>query len=256
MWELTLAVALASLLGSVHCAAMCGPFVALLARPGERRLPADLAYQAGRLASYVALGALAGGMGAALDLSGAIFGLQRAALVIAGAGLVLFGLVSLARNFGWRIGFGHGGRLARLARGLQVRAAKAPPRRRALFVGLATGLLPCGWLYAFVLSAAATGDALHGALTMAAFWFGALPALSAVGLSARRLLGPMQRRAPAVGALALVALGLVALSGRFRVPALSAQGGRAGDQSALGLAEEAALATPSCCAADGDAVDG
>jgi len=61
-----LVVLVASLLGSVHCAAMCGAFTCLYANPVERgrpiggELPPHLAYNLGRLAAYVALGALAG----------------------------------------------------------------------------------------------------------------------------------------------------------------------------------------------------
>lgn len=255
MWELVLAVAVASLLGSVHCAGMCGPFVALLAPPGRPRLAIDATYQAGRLSGYVALGAVAGALGAALDLSGAAFGLQRLALVAGGAGLVAFGLVTLAGTLGLELGRRRGpGRLARLTRGLQARAARAEPRRRAALVGLSTSLLPCGWLYAFVLSAAATGSPAHGALAMAAFWVGSVPALTAVGVAARRLLGPLQRRAPALGALLLVALGLAALGGRLRVPVLSAdalEGGAAGTGAALEQSASAAAATPPCCSTDG-----
>ena len=60
---LLLAVLGASLLGSVHCAAMCGGFVCLYSGTGASRhkgAAPHAAYNAGRLVSYLLLGALAG----------------------------------------------------------------------------------------------------------------------------------------------------------------------------------------------------
>jgi len=64
------AVFLAGLGGGVHCAAMCGPLVGIACGPrthGLNRtqwLRQALAYNAGRIASYVMAGALTGAIGA------------------------------------------------------------------------------------------------------------------------------------------------------------------------------------------------
>jgi sulfite exporter TauE/SafE len=55
-----------SLLGSVHCAAMCGGFVCLYSGSGPARhtgAAPHVAYNAGRLVSYLLLGAIAGSVG-------------------------------------------------------------------------------------------------------------------------------------------------------------------------------------------------
>lgn len=59
-----------------------------------------------------------------------------------------------------------------------------PPVVRAAATGLFTTLLPCGWLYAFVVTAAGTGSGtpLHGAALMAVFWLGTLPMMLTVGV--------------------------------------------------------------------------
>jgi len=49
-------------------------------------------------------------------------------------------------------------------------------------LGLVLGLLPCGFLYASLLAAAAMGHAVAGALVMASFALGTMPALIAVGV--------------------------------------------------------------------------
>jgi hypothetical protein len=87
------------------------------------------------------------------------------------------------------------------------------PTVRALTVGLLTTLLPCGWLYAFVITAAGTGTVTHAMLIMVAFWVGTLPMMLAIGVGIRRLAGPLRDRLPVFSALVLLAIGLYSLSG-------------------------------------------
>ena len=86
---------------------------------------------------------------------------------------------------------------------------------RALVIGLLTGCLPCGWLYAFVVTAAGTGTATAGAATMAVFWLGTLPAMVSLALGVRALAGPLRRHVPAACAVALILVGLFAVAGRM-----------------------------------------
>jgi sulfite exporter TauE/SafE len=79
---------------------------------------------------------------------------------------------------------------------------------------LLSGFLPCGWLWAFVVTAAGTGGALKGAAVMTAFWAGTVPALVAVGVGAQLVSAPLRRHVPAVTAILLVVLGLYAILGR------------------------------------------
>lgn len=220
------AVFAASLLGSLHCAGMCGAFVAFaVGAPSERRPPEwalHAAYNGGRLATYVALGAVAGALGAAMDNAGAMLGLQRVAAAAAGAMMIGFGVATLLRTRGVRVP-----RLRLpaaferlLGRGHRLASSK-PPIVRAGLIGLLTTLLPCGWLYAFVITAAGTGDAALGALTMAVFWAGTLPALIAVGAGAKRAAGVFGRFAPELTALALVGVGLYTAVHRITLPEFS-----------------------------------
>ena len=73
--SLVLAVLAASLLGSPHCAAMCGGFVCFYAGSGDRRgVAGHVAYHLGRLAAYLTLGVLAGTLGSRLDAAGRMAG--------------------------------------------------------------------------------------------------------------------------------------------------------------------------------------
>ena len=221
MSGLALAVLLSSLAGSLHCAGMCGGLAAVAAG-GEGtggRAAAIAAYNGGRLLAYVALGALAGAAGRALDLGGALVGVQRLATAAAGALVVGWGALALAQSLGARLPrHRRPGRAEALVAAALRRAGGGSRARRAATVGVLTGLLPCGWLWAFVVAAAGTGTWGGGAGLMAVFWLGTLPVMAGLGAGALALLGPLRRHAPAVSALALVAMGLFALVGRAPAP--------------------------------------
>lgn len=222
MSALLVAVLLAALVGSPHCAGMCGPFVAFYAgssADGRRRWhPAPhAAYNAGRLLSYAALGALAGGLGQAFDLAGEkLGGVQRAAALVAGVLIVGWGVLTLLREFGVRTGgLRSPERLRRATAGAFGRIAGLPAPARALAVGTVSVLLPCGFLWAFVITAAGAGSPAGGALVMAFFWAGTLPVMAAVGAGLELLAAPLRRRLPVVTALALIAIGGWAVAERL-----------------------------------------
>jgi len=262
------ATTLASLLGSGHCIGMCGAFatfasgatdprprstVATLTVQGREprgtRLATNGAYALGRLTTYLLAGAVAGLFGAALNLGGTALGLQRAALVLAGASMVLFGGASFLRQIGVRIPrLPLPGTLQRVTGRGHRAAAELQPVPRALLIGLLSTLLPCGWLYAFVLIAAGSGSAWTGALIMGAFWLGTVPALAAVGFGAQALIAPLRRRAPAALAalpLMVAGIGVCTLLGRFNVPALHLAGppGQVSVEDVRSASEE----VPPCC---------
>jgi sulfite exporter TauE/SafE len=212
-------VFLASLIGSAHCAGMCGPFVCFYAGADARGSGwGHLAYNGGRLVSYLVLGALAGALGSGVEQVGTGVGVTRAAAAVAGVVMIMWGVVTLLAQRGVALP-----RLAPLAPAQRWMAARLrdvrdfPPVARALTVGLLTTLLPCGWLYAFVVTAAGTGT-VRGALTlMTVFWAGTLPMMLALGVGVRRLAGPLRTKLPTVSAIAIVAVGILSLTGRVRL---------------------------------------
>lgn len=244
MIALAAAVFIASLLGSVHCAGMCGAFLAFAVNPsslGSRRTstsatqsvslpvlscrercrntaPLHAAYNLGRLLTYSTLGAIAGAVGAALDLSGSMVGLQRTAAILAGAMMVSIGLVAVLRASGIRIRKLPVPRLMqRLAMRGHRSAGTLPPFTRALATGLLTTLLPCGWLYAFVITAAGTGHPLYGAAMMVAFWLGTLPMMIGLGIGLQALTGRLRRHLPLATSILIVLVGLWTIASRWNI---------------------------------------
>jgi sulfite exporter TauE/SafE len=176
---------IAGLAGSlVHCIGMCGPFVLgqvmadLERAPGAygewRRLTgAALApYHLGRLTTYAGLGALAGAV-TGVFASTSAFGWLSGGLLVVGACLMV------VQALGVTIGGNSplAGVLTRLAAPLST--ARGNVARYGL--GIVLGFLPCGLLYGALAAAGGTGSPVDGAVAMAAFAVGTMPALVATG---------------------------------------------------------------------------
>ncbi|HEX5101529.1 MAG TPA: sulfite exporter TauE/SafE family protein [Polyangiaceae bacterium] len=215
-------VLLASVGGSLHCAAMCGPFMAAVTGfgPAGRAGPAaHVAYHLGRLGTYLALGAAGGLVGSALDLAGKAAGFGRVSALVAGLVLVAWGASALVvRERLVKLGR----RAPRREKSLLGRAlgwlGRFPPVPRALLLGLSTTLVPCGWLYAFVATAAGTGDVASALGVMFVFWLGTLPALVAAGVGLRGLFARLGARARTVSAVLIAVSGVVLLGVRVEAP--------------------------------------
>ena len=204
--EVTLPLGL-GVISSLHCAQMCGPIVLSYSMAGRSSPAGHLCYNGGRIATYSLLGAVAGSAGSAMGLLGGLAGIQQAASVLAGAlmllaGVLLSGAVP-ARSLVQidRIGFSRA--YSRTAGRLMM----SPSPAAKLALGLALGFLPCGLLYAALLKAMATGSALSGALSMAAFGLGTAGALLAIGLFSSSIKLRLGRWSGVLSAASVAAMG-------------------------------------------------
>jgi uncharacterized protein len=196
--------------GGVHCIGMCGGIVTALTvrMPGERPKPLlHVAYHAGRLTTYAALGAATGALGATVaavaPVQSVLYALAQVMLVA--LGLYLLGITRYLRGFE-RLG-------ARWWRRVQPVAGRLLPVRTpasGYVAGLLWGMLPCGLVYAILATAMMSGSALDGAASMLAFGLGTLPALFAFGSVVQRFRRSTWVRRTA-GA-AVIAFGLVGIS--------------------------------------------
>ncbi len=155
------ALLLAGVLASPHCAAMCGLWQARASAAGRT----DWAFHGGRVLAYAGLGAIAGGVGHWL--------VRSAGLVTVGTELRALALVAL------------------LALMLRRRPAAACQCRVGAFpggvAGALMGVVPCPLLYGVAGYAALSADPRQGALLLAAFALGSLPALQLSAWGWRRL---------------------------------------------------------------------
>ena len=251
MMALVLAIVVASVVGSLHCAGMCGAFLAIaITSPGERpKFGPQAAYHLGRLGTYVTMGAAAGSLGSLLDLGGVLAGVGPVAAVLAGLTMLGFGGVTLLRLRGWdvrlpRVGGGRWG--ATMSRGVGA-AMRLPVVPRAAAIGLLTTLLPCGWLYAFVATAAGTAHPLKGMAAMAAFWVGTLPVMLVLGAGVRTVLGAMGRWVPQATCVVMMVLGVWTLTGRSMLSTEAILGRTHAAVAGGGAETPDAAARPACC---------
>ena len=218
---LLLGVLAASIIGSVHCAAMCGAFVCLSAGSGLRANGAPVrvhvAYNMGRLVSYVALGAVAGAIGGRVDNLALLAGISRGAAIAAGALMIAWAMSVLISSAGVPISSRGGPDWIRRRFGAAILSLRNQPAAvRASATGLLTTLLPCGWLYTFVITAAGTGSARTGAVVMLAFWAGTVPMLLGVSLGFQKLNRSILKRLPLASAAVVLVLGVLSITGRLQ----------------------------------------
>lgn len=258
MIALATTVLVASLVGSPHCAGMCGGIAAFCAGAGECNARssglASLSYHGARLVSYAIVGLLAGALGTLLNAGGALVGIQQIAAALAGATIALVGCALLIQAAGSDMG------RMKLPKWMQKAlstihrtASRFPPVPRSLLVGLATPLLPCGWLWSFAAVSAGTGSPLGGAVVMIMFWAGTVPLLALVGVGIAALGGRHRKMLAALAGVAMIAVGIYTGGVRSQfAPSiarrLDARGAETAPISATG---ELVPQTPACCQKDG-----
>lgn len=166
-------------LGSIHCAAMCGPLQLALPIPSGgigRLLLGRVIYQAARIATYCLLGVLAGVLGKSFVLAGA----QRWLSVALGLVILIGFLVSKKIVL-----YGPVVRLVSRLKSAMASQLRHRTFRATALLGLLNGLLPCGLVYVAAAGAVSQSNIFGGMLWMAAFGLGTLPLMLGISLSGR-----------------------------------------------------------------------
>lgn len=167
------------LVGSLHCAGMCGPLALALPQTGfgnRGYFFGRIAYNAGRLLTYGLMGIVFGLFGKAILMAG----IQRWVSITLGV-LFLAGLLTSKR-------LALVSPVTRLVGFLKTKMSSLLRRRSTfalLLLGILNGLLPCGLVYLAGAGAAVTGGVLSGITYMAAFGAGTIPMMLAISLSGR-----------------------------------------------------------------------
>lgn len=254
MIALATSILIASVIGSPHCAGMCGGIAAFCAGAGEcdgrRSASASAVYHSARLVSYAVVGLLAGAFGILLNSGGALVGIQHVAAIMAGCAVALVGVAVLLQAGGvglaampipnWMKGM-----LTLIHR----TAAAMPPIRRSMVIGLATPLLPCGWLWAFAAVSSGTGTMLGGLLVMVMFWAGTVPILALVGAGIASLGGDKRRMLAAVAGAAMIGVGVYTAGVRAPLAMLVAERLNDSPSFVVGVStvDSIQIKKPACC---------
>jgi sulfite exporter TauE/SafE len=201
---LVIGILSSSFFGSWHCAAMCGPIATLMSTRNSL-----VAYHLGRMISYTLLGIVAGGLGQVFLNSDFILLRWVSSAVLA---LIL---ISSGLNLIWPKFFSDKMALTPWSHKVLLLIKKLQAfhiGRSGFVVGLLTALLPCGWLYTYVVAAMATKSPWAGALTLFLFWLGGLPSLSAVPFMVRKTVQAAGLRQQRIAGLVLVVAGIYSIA--------------------------------------------
>jgi sulfite exporter TauE/SafE len=224
------------LVSSLHCVQMCGPIVLSYsvaleslkkAAPSGSSIPSQLqnhlTYNAGRILTYSALGAIAGVAGGTLGLLGSLAGVSHLLAITSGGLMFVVGISML----GILPSSVLGSSLFRVPSLFLRRIGKllsAPGAGNRFVLGLALGMLPCGLIYAALLKAMATGSVIAGTGTMLAFGLGTASALLAIGMFSSAIRMRLNRWGSQLAAVGVTLMGVV-LVWRGTMPGMLMLGG-------------------------------
>ena len=199
MTEFTFFAAIAvGFLGGTHCVGMCGGIVSALSlsidQPAKTPLSYLLAYNLGRIFSYVVAGAIAGGLGALLATGASLHSAQVVLSILAAIFMLLMGLYVA----GWSSVLSQvekaGGVIWRQIEPLGRQFLPVKRTDHALWLGMVWGWLPCGLVYSVLIWSLSAGNATQGMWLMLGFGLGTLPNLLAMGVAAQQLKQWMHKR--------------------------------------------------------------
>ena len=180
-----------------------------------------LAFNSGRILSYVLAGAAVGILGSGLG-----GWLLRDAMPLRLTLFIAANLIMLLAGFyiaGWTTGLlpleWVGKKLWRQISPLTKRLMPVENALQAALLGALWGWIPCGLVYAMLIVALASGSAVNGALTMLAFGLGTLPAMTAAGLLSAQMKAALRNKR--LRMMAGMVVMIIAIIGLNRAPALA-----------------------------------
>lgn len=174
---------LLGLAGAGHCMGMCGGLALAFRVPENRRWSFPVAYHGGRLLGYASIGGFIGSVTLLLPITDWTLYLR----IIAALLLIAVGLHTLKLWYGITALERFGGGVWRAIH--PMLNAFLPPRHwgHAMAMGALWGFMPCGLVYSALAwsTATATGP-FDGALLMALFGMGTLPAMLGTTLAGQQ----------------------------------------------------------------------
>lgn len=194
------------IMGSFHCAGMCGPIAIALPLHGNSvggKIFGGSLYNLGRTLTYGLMGALFGLLGQGV----ALLGFQQKISVIMGSLMIISVLFpALFKNQysmskSW---FSLVGRLkSTIGQMFSIRSFKS-----LFFIGMLNGLLPCGLVYMAIAGAIGTGSATLGTLYMILFGLGTIPMMLGISLAGNLVSVAMRKRINRLIPIMVVVVGI------------------------------------------------
>ena len=167
-----------------HCVGMCGGIVlaysTIKIEPSSSKVSkttAHLLYNFGRVLTYTLLGFIFGAIGGVATFSNSVNGTL---LIVAGIAMILAGL-SLMGKIKFLTLIEHSIASSRFYKKSFQKILKSRSNSSFFVLGMLNGLLPCGFVYFFAITAASTANPFDGALVMFIFGLSTIPAMFSLG---------------------------------------------------------------------------
>ena len=222
----TMALLVGLTAGFSTCMALIGGLVISVASKYAENHPTETALQkfrphlffnAGRIVSFIAFGAIIGAIGSAFALKGTVLGLLTIAV---GAVMLVLGL-QLTEIFpritrGLTLPSGLAKKL-----GINTRKEREYSHKNAFLMGAATFFLPCGFTQAMQLLAVSTGNPLQAAVIMGAFAIGTTPGLLTLGGLTSVVKGAFAQRFFRIVGVIVVAMALINFTNGYTLAGLN-----------------------------------
>lgn len=190
---------------SFHCISMCGGIILTgsigIDKNKTKNVKAMLLYNVGRIISYTGIGAIAGGFGGFISLTGFFKG---ALPIVAGILMIVMGLNFLGVFKKIKIGFS-------FKKILDNKILKNKSNNMFI-IGLMTGLFPCGPMQVIQFYSLATASVVKGALAMFIFAIGTLPVLFLFGVLSNFFNVKFTKIALKASSILIIIMGLLMIS--------------------------------------------
>ncbi|RXJ78799.1 beta-carotene 15,15'-monooxygenase [Arcobacter sp. F155] len=167
-----------------HCIGMCGGIVVAYSSTKvnstwnkTKQASSHVLYSFGRITTYVILGAIFGFVGSVVTFDNTTNGIL---LIVTGILMVLVGL-SLSGKLKFLTSIEHSVSKSELYQKSFRKLLSSDSLFSFYFLGMLNGLLPCGFVYVFAITAASTASAIWGAFVMLIFGLSTLPAMFSLG---------------------------------------------------------------------------
>jgi len=195
------------LMGSFHCAGMCGPIAIALPLHGNtvlQKIFGGTLYNVGRTITYGIMGAIFGLLGQGIQM----IGVQQKISVIMGVVMIISVLFPALFKNQYRMDksmFSFVGKLKkRIGEMFSIRSFQS-----LFFIGMLNGLLPCGLVYMAIAGAIGTGNAAEGTLYMILFGLGTIPMLLTISLAGNIMSQAIRRKINKLITVMVIVVGLL-----------------------------------------------
>lgn len=167
-----------------HCIGMCGGIVVAYSSTKvnstwnkRKQASSHILYSLGRITTYVILGAFFGLIGSVITFNNTAGGIL---LIVTGILMVLVGL-SLSGKLKFLTSIEHSVSKSELYQKSFRKLLSSNSLFSFYFLGMLNGLLPCGFVYVFAITAASTANPMWGAFVMLIFGLSTIPAMFSLG---------------------------------------------------------------------------